>query len=364
MKTLRLGFTVHGAISAEGDADVYSFRGTAGTEIWLDIDRTSSTLDSMVELITSDGNTVLAASDNSIAESLAGATLVGGGISRPMEQSLYTARNVSGTASDLYTLNELDAGMRLTLPGNLGTEREYFVRVTGKDGSVGLYEMQIRLKQGDEFAGSTVRHADIRYAQTGIQTRGLPFHSPLIGEGGSTGGTINLGNLAENDRGTISIAGQLAGPGAVNVYAFSLSRADIQSGGNATSISATFDIDFADALARPNTALALYRVAGGNRTLIGYAGDSNIVADQSSPLEGADLTDLSRGSVGSQDAFLGTVELTAGNYEVAVINNSQLPADFDNQFNGAAANNDIRREPINSVVRISEDRFDGNARPV
>ena len=46
----RLGFQVTGHIDSESDMDVYSFRGTAGTEAWLDIDRTDSKLDSIIEL--------------------------------------------------------------------------------------------------------------------------------------------------------------------------------------------------------------------------------------------------------------------------------------------------------------------------
>ena len=39
----RLGFEVHGTISLDDptDQDVYSFTATAGSEVWIDLDRTS-----------------------------------------------------------------------------------------------------------------------------------------------------------------------------------------------------------------------------------------------------------------------------------------------------------------------------------
>ena len=40
----RLGFTVHGSISADSDRDLYSFDGTAGSMVWIDIDRTDAGL--------------------------------------------------------------------------------------------------------------------------------------------------------------------------------------------------------------------------------------------------------------------------------------------------------------------------------
>ncbi len=38
---LRLGFQVDGFLSDPADIDTYSFTGTAGTPVWLDIDKTS-----------------------------------------------------------------------------------------------------------------------------------------------------------------------------------------------------------------------------------------------------------------------------------------------------------------------------------
>ncbi|QEG01009.1 Matrixin [Stieleria maiorica] len=356
---LRLGYSIHGSISTPSDLDVYSFRATAGTQIWLDIDRTADTLDSVIELIGDDG-TVLAASDNSVTET--GSVFFAGGIAEPMRQSLYSKLNSNGSYKDLYTLNPLDAGMRLRLPGNLGAEREYFLRVRSNQQTTGIYQLQIRLNEDDDFAGSTVRHAEIRYAETGIETRGLPFHSPLTGEGSHDGNTINLGNIAESDRGTISLSGNLSNPGDFDRYQFSLSRAFLNQSGNGANIAVTFDVDYADNLGRPNTSLFLYRVSGNNRTLVMSSFDSNVLSDQASPLEGTDLDDLGRGSAGHQDPFLGTVELEGGDYEVVVVNNARIPENLRFQFdqNPLAGGNPLARiEPVNSTIRISADRFGG-----
>ena len=42
---------LHGLINEPGDVDVYSFDAVAGTEVWLDVDLTAVSLDSVIELI-------------------------------------------------------------------------------------------------------------------------------------------------------------------------------------------------------------------------------------------------------------------------------------------------------------------------
>ena len=64
----RLGFIVEGTIAQPGDLDVYSFVAEAGTQVWLDVDRTNSRLDTVIELIDANGN-VRALSNDSLAES-------------------------------------------------------------------------------------------------------------------------------------------------------------------------------------------------------------------------------------------------------------------------------------------------------
>ena len=371
-ENLRLGFVVDGAIEFPGDQDLYSFQGTAGTLVWLDIDRTDQTLDSVIEIIDSSGN-VLASSDNSTEEIVNGEIAIpgsAGGLTLFQDPLALRNSNEEATYLDLYTLNPLDAGLRLTLPGSTGSLNEYFVRVSGANQSYGAYELQVRLRELDEFAGSTVRYADIRYAANGISIEGGPTHSPLIGEIRDDGqlDSVNVGTLANTDRGAISIAGVLDGAESERTYQFNVSRIGLQTGTStaaganesSTFIAVTLDIDYADGLGRPDTSLLLYRVEDGQRTLIAVASDSNIAADRRDPTEaGSDLDDLSRGSAGTRDAFLGSMELREGNYEVVVTGNAQIPTQLLQSLEPTASNPNIRLEPLGNVIRIAEDRFDG-----
>ena len=71
------------------------------------------------------------------------------------------------------------------------------------------------------------------------------------------------------------------------------------------------------------------------------------------------MDDLTRGSSGARDPFIGASELPAGQYTVAVTNNSRMATVLD-QFQIANATNPlVRLEPVNSVNRISVDRFEG-----
>ncbi|MFM9065806.1 MAG: hypothetical protein ACKOUR_00550, partial [Planctomycetota bacterium] len=69
-ENLRLGFTLQGTLSQRNDIDVFSFEGSAGSQVWIDIDRSSTALDSVVELVDTSGN-VLARSDYSLDEQTA-----------------------------------------------------------------------------------------------------------------------------------------------------------------------------------------------------------------------------------------------------------------------------------------------------
>jgi hypothetical protein len=126
---LRLGFDVYGAIrfGAGHDADVYSFDATAGTEIWLDIDRTTFALDTIIELIDADGN-VLARSDNSLNEAPQGSLTT---LAQSMNRGLWVRSTSSNPAElgDYYSINPRDAGMRVVLPGPAGEVHTYYVRV-------------------------------------------------------------------------------------------------------------------------------------------------------------------------------------------------------------------------------------------
>lgn len=126
---LRLGFDVYGTVrfSAGDDSDVYSFDATAGTEVWIDIDRTTFALDTVVELIDADGN-VLARSDNSLNEPPVGSqTTQAESMNRDMW--IRSTSSSAGELGDYYSVNPRDSGMRVVLPGPAGEVHTYYVRV-------------------------------------------------------------------------------------------------------------------------------------------------------------------------------------------------------------------------------------------
>ena len=378
----RLGFEVHGSLNRPADVDVYSFDAVAGTEVWFDIDRTSGSLDTVLELIDDTGR-VLARSVNSLEEAkdpglLTYATPLGQHQVNPLHRSPFLSRDFDST-------NPRDAGMRVILPGSAGTTNLYHVRVRSntEPGDLdnlrggltkGMYQLQIRLQEMVERPGSLIHGADIRYASTGIQLVGLPGRSPLTGEAAEivdpdspTGDNNNeladaqaLGNLLNTDRGTLSVAGTLFTDDDVDWYEFEV-RYDSVPGEDSEDprhLAAVFDIDYADGMARPNTNLWVFDDLG---RLVLIGGDSNTPDDRPAGPE-TGISDLARGSVGVLDPYIGTVQLpasgfTPGRYYVAVSSNAVLPAEMEQFLNPAAANPLVRLEPINSVDRIAEDRI-------
>jgi VCBS repeat-containing protein len=357
------GFKVSGFISLDSpsDVDVYSFTGTAGSEVWIDIDRTSPALNAMVELVNASGRVVARSTDNDTLSGIAE----------------HIIKDIT-SGGDFYTVNALDPAMRVTLPGVSGSTNNYFVRVRSEPAagdietisgglSRGEYELQIRLRQVDEIPGSTIRFADIHYATNGIEVLGLPSHSPLTGDSYEVGtGITDIGNLLASDRGSLSVGGNLSDQDNVDLYRFSVDFDLIQaiSGFNAggKTFPAVFDIDYADALSRPDTTVALFDEATGELLLISR--DSNVIDDQPAAGQGADVDDLERGSFGKLDSFLGSVQLPAGavpagstrSYILAVMSNAQLPVALDASFD-IAGNSLIRLEPISGISRIAEDHI-------
>ncbi|NDC63034.1 MAG: hypothetical protein EBZ59_03405, partial [Planctomycetia bacterium] len=413
----RLGFEVHGRIASDDttDVDVYSFVGYSGSEVWIDIDKTSPSLDAMVELLDASGKVLARSADSQTAASL-DAAIRGAG------QDLGKDAAIGG---DFYTVNPKDAGMRVVLPAlpgrPTGESAQYYIRVRSQpryepattgagNGNVvatskaayqndladaakvksgvtsGAYELRVRLRQADEKPGSTVRYADIRYPTVGIDVQGLPNHSPLVGEAGEAA-TANdafasaqyVGNLLESDRETISVAGEISSATDVDWYSFALNYEQIQSIGGVSdalkTLATVFDIDYADGF-RGDLTLSVFDAAG---KLIFVGRDSNVASDQPGAGQGTDVDDLSRGSVGKLDPFIGSVMLPAGNptgggsmegadvpptpsdpkkqlrYYVAVSSNQRLPVGLDAYFKQVATNGGIRLEPISSVKRVAED---------
>jgi len=374
---LRMGFRIEGLINAPADVDIYSMTAVAGTEIWLDIDRSTYAFDTVVEVLDANGN-VLARSDDSAAEQSDRSLLVTANGIRP--ELVNPLRKSPLGFRDYWSYNPRDAGMRMVLPGTVGVRSTYHFRVRSSSGELdlsdagltsGYYQFQIRTREVDEFAGSTVRFADIRYATNGIEIHGLPGHSPLLGEAAENEEVATavdpesnnnvfsanpsapgnrpqyLGNILTSDRGVVSVGGSISGTTDVDVYQFEVNYTQLQQP-NRPALHAfmTFDVDYADGLSRPDTSIAIFDA---QRRLVLIGTDSNIADDRPRPLETNDFTDLSRGTVGPNDAFIGTVALPVGTYFAAVYHSNQIPAALLNPL--------VRLEPIDSVTRLVEDHI-------
>lgn len=421
----RLGFEVQGFIGAEGDIDTYTFNATAGTQVWIDVDRTSLGLDSVLEVIDDAGN-VIARSDDSFNE-----------IDNPSELDVFendvlvdplgegedprTARWVNGEYYDVESTNLRDAGMRITLPGVVGTRSNYFIRVRASSvdpddiaggSTTGAYTFQLRLQEAQEYPGSVVRYADIRYANHGVHVQGLPGSSPLIGEaqenesadmlseegheliedlfvlptgglgiegepnyptdlyadnGELTGGFYggfdafdpqvlnsrpqNLGDLIDSKTGTISVGGQLSSIDDIDFYQIDIDREGMM---GASRRSTVFDIDFAAGFDRPDTNISVFYSPTANPNqarLVLFGENSNVLDDQSSPLSTELIGELlERGSISTQDPLIGPVSLPAGSYFIAITESSRTPVELDSDY--------VRRAPIDSTVRIFDDRIE------
>ncbi len=382
----QLGFQVNGFIALDDrtDVDVYRFQARAGTEVWIDLDRTGWGLDAVVELIRSDGQ-VFARSINS------------GDISGYLGVSPAGLTNQSWVGGDRYTSNSRDAGMRLILPGNPNDPnfQDYFVRVRSNTpiGAInnlesglsrGEYQLQIRLAQLDEVPGTAIRYADIRYATNGIEVYGQPAHSPLTGEsyeaytesgadvfnGPYGSGSQPLDNLLVSDRNVISVGGNMRANNDADWFSFTVDYDKIQvlggfSNGGKT-FPVTFDIDYADGLTRPDTILSIYDSSG---ELILVSRDSNVQDDVrgTGVDEGDDRDDLTRGSFGTLDPFIGPVHLPAGTpgstttYYVSITTNYQVPRALEATLYGTSGaysgSYTTRLEPINSIKRVAEDHI-------
>ncbi|MBW8885870.1 MAG: hypothetical protein JF612_14090, partial [Planctomycetia bacterium] len=200
----------------------------------------------------------------------------------------------------------------------------------------GQYQLQVRLQQATEKPASTVRFADIRFATTGIEVHGLPYHSPLGGEtaesdtaNGSSGNDAQssaqfLGNVLTTDKNTITVGGQIANINDVDWYQFDL-----------------------------NADLTTIYGSGFN--------NGNQGSDQATT-----GSDLSRGSFGQLDPFIGSVQLPAGKigtsatrtYYVAVSTDRQIPTTLNQQFLSTPSDSLVRLEPIDSIGRIVQDTVD------
>lgn len=347
----RLGFQLDGYINAPSDVDVYSFRADGGTEVWIDIDRSTTALDTVVELVDANG-TVLARSDNSQYERMGAESVLG--LGRTMNRSAFEN-------TDFYSTNIHDAGMRLNLPGAFGVSSTYHVRVRSSSTTIndttagttrGAYQLQIRLQEMNEVPGSSVQYADIRNAVTGIDVLGLPASSPLLGELTEVDGdnqtrqtAQQIGNILQSASGGVTLVGSLTDRDDLDWYEFEIDIPDKVDTGFPQYASFTIDVDYTDGLARPNTRIYLFNDAG---ELIYSSEKSSVQDDRIAPTGPSALEDLSTGSGGGRDPFLGTITLQEGTYSMAVVSASYELDVLDDP--------NIRAEPLNSLIRIAEDR--------
>ncbi|MEM6979149.1 MAG: hypothetical protein AAF539_05725, partial [Planctomycetota bacterium] len=395
----RLGFEVSGFLSSVGDIDTYSFTGTPGTEVWIDIDRTTFALDTVIELLDVNGN-LLARSDNSFAEIAGTGSIViadpsvDGFVNTLQARSdTFTDLTVFDTYDDVDSTNPRDAGLRLVLPGNPNlpdSRNQYYFRVRSASinendatagSSRGRYEFQVRLREDQEFPGSVVQFADLRYANHGIHVRGLPGESPLLGEAGENENAIGLGfasndiletvaignddtaplarpqlvgNLLDSKAGVISTSGTLDTSFDVDFYQLDIDALAESNLGLNQFFSTVFDIDYAAGLSRPDTNLSIFYDPDGERgsalpSLVLFGSDSNVADDLSG--EEVDLIErLATGSISTGDPLIGPVSLPEGAYYIAVTDSSITPEQLQTV--------QVRREPINSVERLFEDRVE------
>ncbi|MDO4550075.1 MAG: S8 family serine peptidase [Planctomycetia bacterium] len=467
-ENLRLGFEIHGNVQTDrrSDVDVYSFSGTPGQTIWVDVDETNYNLDTIIEIIDFQGN-VLATSiyslneenilsgialaestealNEHVAEKLrndpalfqrmceaAGITLGPGlltyddlmvthvlamqvtqlwkdeaekskeefralGLQSSMNDNVWVR-----DSRDYYAINPKDAGMRVVLPGSLGTsatQNTYYLRVSSyvpdyllyetdangetlydgngekiplsvlKDGvevpiteediinggqTGGRYQIQVRLQEDQQKPGSMISYGDIRYAMNGITVEGFPVNSPLTTEVGDNGNNETranaqyIGNVLETNQAKVTVSGYVSGENDVDWYEFRVEVTGIQNIPGVTPDAATlypveFDIDYADDLGRPDVDIWVFNEAG---QLILGGNSSSLVDDTQYP----DTSNpLQNGSYGSDDATIGTVYLPVGTYHVAVALGGMVPAILQQT--------QLRIEPIESVTRIVEDHI-------
>ncbi len=386
----RLGFEIDGYLSGTQDIDTYSFIGSPGSEVWIDVDRTSFTLDTIIELLDADGN-VLARSDNSGAETSAtGATpvtvfdpaLEGLATSLQATDETYAKRDDFGFFEDFGSDNLRDAGLHIPLSGDRSDPNSrsvYFVRIRSAslnpdDAEGGLtggqYRVQIRLSEEQAFPGSVVRFSNIKYANNGVRIQGLMADSPLLGEAqeneaaaGDLFATNNfmigetlgqgpqyVGNLVDNHDWVIGVGGELSNAFDVDLYNFEISFSNNGPGVQST----IFDIDFADGFNRPDTNISIFFDRADNNPmpeLVYFGSASNVLDDLDSPLaDDPALESLLRGSISNGDPFVGPVALPEGDYYIAISQAGVEPEVLE----------DAVREPINSVRRIAEDRVAGD----
>ena len=329
----------------------------------------------MLELVDADG-TVLAKSDNWRDEDANPSLLqteLAGNLALPMTSDAWGY-------NDVYSINRRDAALRLVLPGTAGQQRTYYIRVSGaapaSPGAAqtsGEYQLQVRLAETYEHPGSTVQYADIRYAAEGILVLGLPQHSPLKRrlrrrlhrprqhfhrhQQRHFPNAQPVGNLLQSDQGMINVSGYMSGYTDVDWYSFTVDyQNDIERIPGVTTPGSMYpvimDVNYADGMARPDTVLWIFDDTG---TLILSGDVSNIIDDNATALQGTGVANLTQGSFGDNDPYIGPVYLPEGHtYYVAVSSKGAEPSALDiDPTTGLAAN---RQPPALGAGRFGRAR--------
>ena len=170
---------------------------------------------------------------------------------------------------------------------------------------------------------------------------------------------VVLGNILNTDLAALGISGEIALLDDVDWFQFDVAYDSVQGSVGTSHSSLILDVDYADGFARPNTNLWVFDDQG---NLVALGSDSNVAEDRPAPLAGSSSDDLSRGSAGALDPYLGPVEFpavgtAAGTYFVAIANNSILPEGMGQFVNPLPTNPLVRLEPVNSLNRIAEDHI-------
>ncbi len=148
-----LGYELLGAIRSDkaNEADVYHFKATPGTEVWIDIDDTTRDLDLVIEIIDANGN-ILARSDNAFMEEYGYGSFVNEHGYAEVETyegtQAFTMNKDRWNRMDYYSINQRDPGMRIVIPG---PGEDYYVRVRSVLGIADVKKVTQAASNGKTF---------------------------------------------------------------------------------------------------------------------------------------------------------------------------------------------------------------------
>ncbi len=222
----------------------------------------------------------------------------------------------------------------------------------------GVYQLQVRLQECDEFPGSTVTHAIVSYATNGIEVLGLPSSSPLTGNAAesttandSAATAQQAGNLLATSQATLTVAGASPDSATTSISTSSDSPRRTWARTPTTAMApARRQSRVRERMAGqhrrglhrrlgPATSIYVYNtqgnlayiggsVAGGQVSSVSGHGGSNVADDQLAAGTGSGGDQLSSGSFGDADPSIGTVYLGEGTgsyYDIAVTNAGVIP---------------------------------------